>query len=287
MASLPTEPPNLTAPPMYLATQTAASTSSPRTFKKRPLLCVLIHLDIPLTHPSHSFPQSYTDAQADAVPPYWETTVHAPAIQDRNGNMIIDDLPTGPFWVFASNCLISFFFQFVGFLFTYLFHTSHAAKLGSRAGLGLTLIQFGFYSRTLSSDPGGDKQAGDPPPSIIPRASLAEPDTTFPIITSRDLLAFLFMTLGPPSCNPPPSTLINSSLPQVGSSFSHQSSTITESSAGKGQSGPRQTQHPQHQKKFSVTSRPDAPSTRFLGCPPKDTPFARQVERHRQKTSRW
>lgn len=30
---------------------------------------------------------------------------------------------------------------------TYIMHTSHAAKYGSRAGLGLTLIQYGYYSR--------------------------------------------------------------------------------------------------------------------------------------------
>jgi len=36
----------------------------------------------------------------------------------------------------------SFFFPFVGFILTYLLHTSHAAKYGSRAGLGLTLIQY-------------------------------------------------------------------------------------------------------------------------------------------------
>lgn len=38
-------------------------------------------------------------------------------------------------------------FQFVGFLLTYLLHTTHAAKFGSRAGLGVTLIQYGFYLR--------------------------------------------------------------------------------------------------------------------------------------------
>ena len=88
-------------------------------------------------------PQSYAEAQADAVPPYWETTVHAPST-DPDAPMIIDDLPTGSPWLFFTNLFISFFFQFIGFLFTYLLHTSHAAKYGSRAGLGVTLIQFGL-----------------------------------------------------------------------------------------------------------------------------------------------
>ena len=184
--------------------------------------------------------------------------------------MIIGDLPTGPFWVFLCNVLISFFFQFIGFLFTYLLHTSHAAKFGSRAGLGLTLIQFGFYSRTMSPDPGADKNPGDPAPSVITRASLTEPDTTFPTITSKDWLAFLFMTLGLPSCKPSPSTLIKSSYLQVGSSSSHQSSGMAESSAGKDQSGLRQTRHPQQQKKFSVTWSSDATSPMPLGCPSKN-----------------
>jgi hypothetical protein len=39
-------------------------------------------------------------------------------------------------------------FQFVGFLLTTLLSTSHAAKNGSRAGLGVTLIQYGLYLGT-------------------------------------------------------------------------------------------------------------------------------------------
>ncbi|GLB40475.1 putative protein of unknown function (DUF2370) [Lyophyllum shimeji] len=152
-------------------------------------------------------PPSYADAQADAVPPYWETTVHAPASSDPNADMIIDDLPTGSIWLFAMNLFISFFFQFVGFLFTYLLHTSHAAKFGSRAGLGLTLIQLGFYSRNVG---GADQdQAASTPvpaPTPLPTAGVyattvtatapVAADGMFPAITSRDWLAFLFMTLG-------------------------------------------------------------------------------------------
>ena len=46
--------------------------------------------------------------------------------------------------------MISMSFQLVGFLLTYLLHTTHAAKNGSRAGLGITLIQYGFYMRSGS-----------------------------------------------------------------------------------------------------------------------------------------
>ncbi len=89
-------------------------------------------------------PPSYASAQADSVPPYWETTVHAPSSPD---DMIIDHLPTGSVFSFLWNLLISISFQFVGFLLTYLLHTTHAARFGSRAGLGVTLIQYGFALR--------------------------------------------------------------------------------------------------------------------------------------------
>lgn len=43
-------------------------------------------------------------------------------------------------------------FQLVGFLLTYLLHTTHAAKNGSRAGLGITLVQYGFMLRGPDED---------------------------------------------------------------------------------------------------------------------------------------
>jgi len=43
--------------------------------------------------------------------------------------------------------MISMSFQFVGFLLTYLLASTHAARNGSRAGLGVILIQYGFYLR--------------------------------------------------------------------------------------------------------------------------------------------
>ena len=60
---------------------------------------------------------------------------------------MIENLPTGSIFSFLWNMLVSVSFQFVGFLLTYMLHTSHAARLGSRAGLGVTLIQFGFSMR--------------------------------------------------------------------------------------------------------------------------------------------
>lgn len=57
--------------------------------------------------------------------------------------------------------LVSISFQFIGFLLTYLLHTTHAARLGSRAGLGVTLIQFGFTLRAnLDGKDGSDGNVG-------------------------------------------------------------------------------------------------------------------------------
>ncbi len=91
-------------------------------------------------------PPSYEAAAADSAPPYWETTIIAPAGLMDEG-VLVDGLPVGNFFAFVWNLLISMAFQFVGFLLTYLLHTTHAAKNGSRAGLGVTLIQYGFYLR--------------------------------------------------------------------------------------------------------------------------------------------
>ena len=48
--------------------------------------------------------------------------------------------------------VVSFSFQFVGFLLTYVLHTTHAAKYGSRVGLGLTMIQFGLNLRARAEE---------------------------------------------------------------------------------------------------------------------------------------
>jgi len=63
--------------------------------------------------------------------------------------------------------MISMSFQLVGFLLTYLLHTTHAAKNGSRAGLGITLVQYGFYMKgsntNIISPPAGQDPAYNQP----------------------------------------------------------------------------------------------------------------------------
>ncbi|KAF2665070.1 hypothetical protein BT63DRAFT_378431 [Microthyrium microscopicum] len=101
-------------------------------------------------------PPSYEQAAADATPPYWETTILAPGM--LSDEVYVDGLPVGSVFSFVWNAMISMSFQIVGFLLTYLLHTTHAAKNGSRAGLGITLVQYGFSMKSASSlrtDPTG------------------------------------------------------------------------------------------------------------------------------------
>lgn len=110
-------------------------------------------------------PPTYEQAAADATPPYWETTIVAPGM--TGDEVYVDGLPVGSVFSFIWNGMISMSFQLVGFLLTYLLHTTHAAKNGSRAGLGLTLVQYGFYMRGSSSgkdDPGNPGQFTNAPP---------------------------------------------------------------------------------------------------------------------------
>ncbi|OJD19714.1 hypothetical protein AJ78_00337 [Emergomyces pasteurianus Ep9510] len=97
---------------------------------------------------TEDLPPTYEQAAADATPPYWETTIVAPGMS--SDEVYVDGLPVGSVFSFIWNGMISTSFQLVGFLLTYLLHTTHAAKNGSRAGLGLTLVQYGFYMKGSS-----------------------------------------------------------------------------------------------------------------------------------------
>lgn len=111
---------------------------------------------------SSAAPPSYAAAQADAAPPYHTSLILLPpsAPYDTNalsgpptqGSVIVDSLPTGTLFAFLWNTLVSTTFQFVGFVLTWVMHTTHAAKFGSRAGLGVTLIQWGFALRARLDD---------------------------------------------------------------------------------------------------------------------------------------
>ncbi|CAN8104675.1 unnamed protein product [Discula destructiva] len=104
-------------------------------------------------------PPTYEQAAADAAPPYWETTILAPGLGGPD-DVYIDGMPVGSVFSFVWNGLISMSFQLVGFLLTYLLHSTHAAKNGSRAGLGITLIQFGFYMKSGGDGSGSGGMGG-------------------------------------------------------------------------------------------------------------------------------
>ncbi|KAI9624216.1 hypothetical protein KEM48_009114 [Puccinia striiformis f. sp. tritici PST-130] len=103
---------------------------------------------------------TYDSAALDSAPPYWETTVTLPGVNSGPygllgpDDVLVDGLPVGNLFGFAWNLLVSMSFQFIGFLLTYLLHTTHAGKNGSRAGLGITLIQYGLYTRTRALEIG-------------------------------------------------------------------------------------------------------------------------------------
>lgn len=98
-------------------------------------------------------------------------------------------------------------------MLTYLLHTTHAAKYGSRAGLGITLIQYGFVSRTISPDIGADAGSGTDDydsdgqvtsllKRFLPRMYMSQgggdaSDTGLTHNTvMRDWLSFILMTVG-------------------------------------------------------------------------------------------
>jgi hypothetical protein len=97
-------------------------------------------------------------------------------------------------------------FQLIGFLLTYLLHTTHAAKHGSRAGLGITLVQYGFQMRYSGS--GGVSEPG--PPNVPADGVPDHPDSHDfdpnhvggsgsdgnPTITTTDWLSYVLMIVG-------------------------------------------------------------------------------------------
>ncbi|KAF9924553.1 hypothetical protein FBU30_005525 [Linnemannia zychae] len=91
-------------------------------------------------------PPSYKSAALDISPAYYETTVNSPTAGyylDED-EALVDGLPVGGLLGFMWNMIISMSFQFVGFFLTYLLHTSHATKNGSKAGLGFTFMSMGY-----------------------------------------------------------------------------------------------------------------------------------------------
>ncbi|KAI5969551.1 hypothetical protein CANMA_001401 [Candida margitis] len=86
-------------------------------------------------------PPTYEEANQDNSPEYWESTMISPMFEDE---VFVQGLPVGNIANFIWNGLVTVAFQFIGFILCYLLHTSHAAKQGSRLGLGINLVMFGW-----------------------------------------------------------------------------------------------------------------------------------------------
>ncbi|KAI8670552.1 hypothetical protein NCS57_00526800 [Fusarium keratoplasticum] len=145
-------------------------------------------------------PPSYEQAAADAAPPYWETTILAPGMGGPD-EVYIDGMPVGSFFSFMWNGMISVAFTLVGFLLTYLLHSTHAAKNGSRAGLGITLIQYGFYMKGVSDDEppamsGPDGYAAPPNPNSHEFKQSDVTDDDMGSISGGEWLGYVLMVVG-------------------------------------------------------------------------------------------
>lgn len=92
--------------------------------------------------PENDKPPPYDEAAADMAPAYYGIDEDGAGLYFDG--ICIDGLPVGTLMNFFWNMVISICFQFVGFLMTYILHTSHAARQGSRFGLGLTFIEYGY-----------------------------------------------------------------------------------------------------------------------------------------------
>lgn len=111
---------------------------------------------------------TYDEAVQDPAPPYWESSIMS-GFEDE---VFVDGLPVGNIVSFIWNMTVSICFEFIGFVITYLLHTSHASKNGSQAGLGVTLFMFGWTIRppsihsAISEIGGGQKFEPENPSSV-------------------------------------------------------------------------------------------------------------------------
>ncbi|KAF9913854.1 Nedd4 interacting protein [Lobosporangium transversale] len=100
-------------------------------------------------------PPAYKTAALDVSPAYHETNL-PPGFTDEDDMLLVEGLPVGGLLGFMWNMIISVSFQFVGFFLTYLLHTSHATKEGSKTGLGITLVSMGYKMMTGRFPDGSD-----------------------------------------------------------------------------------------------------------------------------------
>jgi hypothetical protein len=102
-------------------------------------------------------PPTYEAVVGDNVPNYFETCITG---IDEWGDVMIEGYPVGTFVVYCISLFVSFSFDFLGFLVTSFLAVTHAAKYGSQAGLGMTLVRYGFLYKDRAER--GDFPKPDP-----------------------------------------------------------------------------------------------------------------------------
>ncbi|KAJ2080128.1 hypothetical protein H4R24_003296 [Coemansia sp. RSA 988] len=112
--------------------------------------------------PNEALPtyQDIYGPESTSAPPYFEAAVISVGDEDE---LLVEGLPVGSLGVFVVNMIVSAAFQVVGYMLTFLLHSSHAARNGSLAGLGITFINFGFYIRAHLGQSVFDGAPGFPP----------------------------------------------------------------------------------------------------------------------------
>ncbi|ORY46489.1 hypothetical protein BCR33DRAFT_715557 [Rhizoclosmatium globosum] len=78
------------------------------------------------------------------LPQYAGHHVALSGVVAQDGEILIEGLPVGDFFSFLANFFVSMTFDFLGYMMTTLLATSHAARCGSRSGLGMTFVRYGM-----------------------------------------------------------------------------------------------------------------------------------------------
>jgi hypothetical protein len=169
--------------------------------RRRPLPHPYAYTHFPMYFTS-LFLKSYAAAQADAVPPYWDTIMHAPSGIDTDAGMIVGDLASGSILAFISTLFVSFSFQFISFLLTYLlpYYTRRKVWLEGWPRTNNNPIWLSSHSAADDILPRSDGKAADvlmlsaPPSSSAP---MPQDNTIVLSMSPREWLSFLFLiTLG-------------------------------------------------------------------------------------------
>jgi hypothetical protein len=113
----------------------------------------------------------------------------------------VDGMPVGSFFSFVWNGMISTLLQPAGFILCYLLHSTHAAKNGARAGLGITLIQYGFYMKGVTDDEpptmnGPDGYAAPPDPNSHDFKGSDVTDGEWSSVSGGEWLGYVLMVIG-------------------------------------------------------------------------------------------